>query len=184
MDFEKLILKRRSMRQYLDEKVPRELIEKCVDAARLAPSAHNSQPWTYVVVDDDALKNKLAKEAFSGIYKMNEFAAKAPVLIVIVTENVSFAVKFSNIYLKMKYYLIDLGISAEHFCLQAEALGLGTCMLGWINQRKVKKILKLPFGKKVHLMISLGYPAFQKDLVTKRKPLKEVCRFNKYSTEE
>jgi len=180
MDFEALVKQRRSIRQYLDKKIDRKLIDKCVEAARLAPSAHNSQPWSYIVVDDEELKNKLAGEAFSGIYKLNQFAAKAPVLIVIVTEKVSLTVMFANAYRKMKYHLIDLGISAEHFCLQAEAEGLGTCMLGWINQRKIKKVLKIPRDRKIHLMISMGYPEHRKDGVSKRKTLEEVRKYNKY----
>ena len=84
MPFLDLVRKRQSERKYSDMPVPRDVIERCLEAARLAPSACNSQPWTFMVVEGE-LKNRLATAAFSGLYSMNSFAARAPILIVVVT---------------------------------------------------------------------------------------------------
>ena len=79
MNFLELVKKRRSVRRYSKGKVPREVIDRCLEAARLAPSACNAQPWYFIAVDDEKLKNELANKAFSGIYSMNSFAKDAPV---------------------------------------------------------------------------------------------------------
>ena len=112
-----IIKKRRSVRDYLDEPVEKEKILKCLEAARLAPSACNAQPWKFIVVDDLDLKNHLCKSAFRGIYKMNIFAQKAPVIIAVVSEKEKFLAKIGGFFRRTSYYLIDLGIACEHFIL-------------------------------------------------------------------
>jgi len=82
--------KRRSVRAYQARAVARETIEKCLEAARLAPSACNSQPWQFIVVDREPVRSELAQAAFSGVYAMNNFAAQAPVLIAVLTESSKF----------------------------------------------------------------------------------------------
>ncbi|MBD3271239.1 MAG: nitroreductase, partial [Elusimicrobia bacterium] len=86
MKFLDLITKRKSIRSYASRPVARNLVEQCIEAARLAPSACNSQPWHFIILDDPIMKNKVARAAFTGIYSMNAFAEHAPVLIIIVTE--------------------------------------------------------------------------------------------------
>ena len=76
--------------------------------------------------------------------------------------------------------MIDLGIAAEHFCLQAHDDGLGTCMIGWFSERKVMKLLKVPFGRRVHLLISLGYTDDTKIRTKRRKAVDEVMSYNRY----
>ncbi|MBN1269014.1 MAG: nitroreductase family protein [Kiritimatiellae bacterium] len=159
MKFLDLCLARRSVRSYSDRKVPREAIERCLEAARLAPSACNSQPWRFIVVDDETLRPELAKAAFSGLYAMNAFAREAPVLIVVITERAKYSAGLGGMFRGTRYALIDIGIAVEHLVLQAEEEGLGTCWLGWFNEKAVKKILGLPRSAKLDIMISLGYPA-------------------------
>ena len=141
MDFLDLVRKRESVRSYSVTPVPRELINKCLEAARLAPSACNSQPWTFIVIDDPETKKKLADTAFSGIYSINAFAREAPVLVVVITERSAYAAKLGAYFRGMQYNLIDIGIACEHFILQAAEEGIGTCWLGWFNERGVKKVL-------------------------------------------
>ena len=81
--FQELVRGRRSIRRYLDKPVDREVILTCIEAARLAPSADNVQPWRFLVIDDPELKAQYAKEVFSGIYSISRFAEKASVLILI-----------------------------------------------------------------------------------------------------
>jgi nitroreductase len=172
-----LIQKRQSSRSYLATPVPHELIEKCLEAARLAPSACNSQPWHFIIVDEPALKEKLAEKIFSGPYSMNSFAKQAPVLIIVVSEKTSFMTKIGGYFRGTAYYLMDLGIAVEHFILQAAELNLGTCWIGWFNEREAKKLLALPAGKKLDCVITLGYS--QEHLRTKnRKSIDEIRSYN------
>jgi len=159
MNFLDLISKRQSCRKYHDRPVEREAIERCLEAARLAPSACNSQPWRFIVVQDPALRKKTAEAAFSGVFRMNSFAINAPVLVLMIRERSRYAAQMGGQVRGVQYNLIDLGIAGEHFILQAAEEGLGTCWIGWFNERAVKKVLGLPWHVKVDLMISLGYSA-------------------------
>ena len=130
MDFEKLILNRQSDRRYLPDPVSKNDIIKCLEAARMAPSACNSQPWKFIVVDD-------------------------------------------------KERVLDLGMAVEHFCLQAADLGLGTCIMGWFNEKRIGKLLNVPRGKRIPLLITLGHP----NNMTRRKsrkPMEEISSWNSY----
>lgn len=177
MTFLELVKRRRSIRRYAAKAVSRETIDRCLEAARLAPSACNSQPWYFVVVDDEKLKNRLADEAFSRVYSMNSFAKDAPVLIVAVTQRSSYTACLGGYLRGTQYSLIDIGIACEHIILQAEEEGLGTCWLGWFNEKAVKKILGISRSEKVDVIISMGYPEEEpKDKL--RKPLSEIRRFN------
>ena len=82
-----------------------------------------------------------------------------------------------------EFPLIDIGIAAEHFCLQAAALGLGTCMLGWFDEEAIKTILQIPAKTRVGLLITLGYAAEGYALRKKiRKEAREMCSFNRYES--
>lgn len=124
-----LLKQRKSVRKFLDRPVEREKIMMCLEAARVAPSACNSQPWRFIVVDDRELKNKLCDVAFSGIYSINSFCKTAPVIVVVISEKSKFLARIGGMFRGTKYYLIDIGIACEHFVLQAEELGLGTLSL-------------------------------------------------------
>ncbi len=176
MDFSELILKRRSVRKYLPKPVERELIDKCLNAARLAPSACNAQPWYFIVIDNEQVKDRLCSAAFSGIYSSNKFVKNAPVIIVVITEQLSYQVKVGGFFRHLKYALVDIGIAGEHLALQAAELGLGTCWLGWFSENGVRKALDLPKSTKIDIMFSLGYPA-DSDRPKKRRPLDEIRRY-------
>jgi nitroreductase len=75
---------------------------------------------------------------------------------------------------------MDIGIVADHFCLQAAELGLGTCMLGWFDETRAKTILQIPSQKRILLLITLGYPVNEKPRKKIRKPISEIYSFNKY----
>lgn len=178
MNFSELVNKRQSIRKYSGRKVDRALIDKCLEAARLAPSARNSQPWSFIVVDDPATIKKLSDFAFAGIYKSTRFAGKAPVLIVVITEKADYVTRMGNLLRNTKYSLIDIGIAGEHLVLQAEELGLGSCWLGWFSVRGARKALNLPKSKRIDVMICLGYPQdpdFRK--ARKRRSLSEIRHY-------
>ncbi len=180
MDFLDLASRRYSVRNYKDTPVPQEKIRRCIEAAALAPSACNSQPWKFVVVDEAGLVKELAKAAFEGLVGLNNFALKAPVLVLVVSERQKMFAKFGGIVKRKNFSLMDIAIAAEHFCLQAAEEGLGTCLLGWFNEKKVKKMLSIPRLKRVELMISLGFPADKEIPRKDRKNIDEILSHNKY----
>ena len=176
--FTELVNSRRSIRKYQDKKVEREKILKCIEAARVAPSAENVQPWRFIIIDELDLKNRFAKQAFSGIYTPTRFAAKAPVIIVILARLDIFANRIGKQIQGIHYYFIDTGIAGEHFALQAHELGLGTCWIGWFSPKKTRKFLNIPRSYKIVSLMSLGYPAETKSEVTNRLPLGKIAWFN------
>ena len=177
MEFQELILKRQSDRKYLSTQVEEDKILKCIDAARLSPSACNAQPWTFVVVEEDNLRLEVEKAA-SGM-GMNNFAVQAPVIIAIVLEKPNFTSKIGSVIKDKEYPLIDIGIAANQFCLQAAELGLGTCILGWFDEKKIKKLLNVPSSKRIPILITLGYSDARLRGKT-RKPIDKMYKQNKY----
>ncbi len=181
MNFSELIKIRQSVRSYSNKPVEKEKLDQCLESARLAPSASNSQPWKYIVVDDKELKKKVALATFDKLVKFNKFALQAPVIIVIVLEKPKLVTQMGIEIKKREWPLIDIGITAEHFCLQAAELGLGTCMIGWFDQDKVQELLNIPKKKTIGLLITLGYAP--DDYVLRKKSRKgnsEVISNNKY----
>ncbi|HNS16282.1 MAG TPA: nitroreductase family protein [Bacteroidales bacterium] len=182
VDFLDLILLRQSVRRYSNREVEKEKLMKCLEAARLAPSASNSQPWSFIVVDDPELKDKVAHATYTSVVGFNRFALQAPVILAIVLEHPKVITQLAIRVKHKEWSLMDIGIAAEHFCLQAAELGLGTCMLGWFKEKQVKELLGLPAAKTVGLLITLGYPSADDSLRRKkRKPLETVVTFNGYN---
>lgn len=178
MNIMDVIKARRSIRKYQELPVEREKIMECLEAARLAPSACNAQPWKYIVVDDKNLKDRLAKEAFSGIYRVSRFAAKAPVLLAVVSDP-DWLPKAGGAIRKTDFHLIDIGISGEHLVLKATELELGTCWIGWFDEPKAKRALKIASPKKIEVMLALGYPDENSSFNHhERKPLEQMSCFN------
>ncbi len=177
--FQQLVRSRRSIRRYLEKPIEREKILTCIEAARLAPSADNVQPWRFLIIDDPELKAQLAKEVFSGIYFISKFAAKAPVLIMILARLDIIANRIGKQIQNIHFYLIDIGIAGEHIVLQAEELGLGTCWIGWFNSRKARRFLKIPRKYKIVSLMAVGYYEKRPPKEKKRKKLEEIVWFNR-----
>ncbi len=176
--FIKLVKNRRSVRRFRPDAIPREALEACVEAARLAPSAENVQPWRFLIVDDPALKDKLCASAFSGVYRFTQWAARAPVLVVLFAELDVLANRLGKRVTGIDYYLIDTGIAGEHFCLQAAELGLGTCWIGWFSPRGVRKALGSPRRLRPVALFAVGYADGDRVPEKKRRPLPEVMWYN------
>lgn len=174
-----LLNTRQSDRAYLDTPIEDEKLYRILEAGRLAPSACNAQPWKFIVVNDQDLKNKVADCTSSKVLGMNHFTKQAPVHIVIIEERANFTSSAGSMIKGKHFPLIDIGIAAEHICLQAAAEGLGTCMLGWFDEPKVKKLLNIPKAKKVPLIITIGYPASE-TREKRRKDLDQITSYNTY----
>ena len=180
MEILKSIQNRISTRKYSQEPVEKEKIESCIEAARLAPSACNAQPWKFIVVDEPELKDKVANAARAEMLNMNKFTNEAPVIIAIVMESANVTSTLGSKIKRKHYPLIDIGIAAEHICLQATEEGLGSCMIGWLNEKKVKKLLNIPSSRRIPLLITLGYPSDEKEKNRIRKEFDKVVSYNGY----
>ena len=181
MQFTELIKLRQSVRKYQNKPIEKEKLDKLIEAVRLSPSASNSQPWKLIIIDEPELKNKVAKATFSQVVAFNKFALQAPVIAVLTIEKANFEAQIGGWLKKREFSLIDIGMAAEHFCLQAAELGLGTCMLGWFNEKKIKSLLNIPRKTRIGLVITLGYA--EKDYPVRekiRKDTKAMSSFNKY----
>ncbi len=181
MNFTELALKRQSVREYINKPVEQEKINKIIEACRIAPSASNSQPWHIIMVTNTEIKNKVAKATYSNAVSFNKFAPQAGAIAVIVIEKPRIITQVGGFLKNREFPLIDIGIISEHFCLKATELGLGTCMLGWFNEKKIKHILNIPKKKRIGLVITLGYAPDDYKLREKiRKETNEISSYNKY----
>ncbi|MBM3243454.1 MAG: NAD(P)H nitroreductase [Candidatus Omnitrophica bacterium] len=173
-----LIKKRRSVRRYLNKPIPRKALLECIEAARLAPSACNTQPWKFIIIDDKFKIKEITDKICHSAYSFNKFIGDSAALIIVVSDKEGFLRKAAGVLKGTDYYLIDIGIACEHLVLQAEELGIGSCWIGWFDERSLKKALKLPGKTKIDVVISLGYYDFQEISQKPRKTLEEVAVFN------
>jgi nitroreductase len=133
------------------------------------------------VVTDPELQQKVAKETIGPLSTFNNFVPQAPVIVAIVIEKMKTFTKMGAVIKNREFPLIDIGIAAEHFCLQAAEEGLGTCMLGWFNEKPIKELLNIPKDRRIGLLITLGYAPEDYRVRQKiRKAYGEVTAFNGY----
>ncbi len=177
MKFIDLVKKRKSLRTYLDKPIPRQDLLSCIEAARLAPSACNAQPWKFLIIDDKDTIKSLVKDICHTIYSFNKFIGEASALVIVISQKEGFLRKAAGKIKGTNYYLIDIGIACQHLALQAQELGIGSCWIGWFDEKKLKKNLKLPKKNKIDTIMSLGY---DKSIMAKskiRKPINEIYSF-------
>ena len=169
MDFLEIARSRQSCRNYEKTKaVEPEKLEAVLEAARLAPSACNGQPYHFTVCKGETA-TKVA-EATMGL-GMNKFASQAPVVIVVSEEPYN---KTAALGAKVKgndYRSIDIGIAVAYLTAEATAQGLGTCILGWLDDEKIRKICGLEH--QVRLVITVGYAKDGEILRNKKRKSKE-----------
>jgi len=177
--FLELVKTRQSDRAFEPKPVEKEKINLILEAARLAPSACNAQPWKIVVVDNPELKNKVADATSSKALGMNHFTKQAPIHLVIVEESANFTSTIGSFVKKKHFPHIDLGILSEHICLAAAEAGLGSCIIGWFDEKKIKTLLDIPSSKRAVLIILLGYSA-QPTREKKRKDIQDIVSWNGY----
>jgi len=176
----KLIGQRQSVRAYANTPVEKEKLMRCIEAARLAPSACNAQPWKFIIIDDPVLKNKVADLTSSKLLSMNHFTKQAQVHVAIVREKANFTSNMGQVLKDKEYPLIDIGIAAAQFCLQATAEDLGTCIVGWFREKEIKRLLNIPRNKRLELIIMVGYPATDDIRQKVRKGINQILSFNGY----
>ena len=155
VEFIELVKMRKSIRKYKSDIIPEEKLNYIIEAARLAPSWKNSQPWRFIIVTKEELKKKITSR---------DWAAEAPIIIVGVADPT-----LSGTRENKQYYLVDMGIAMEHMMLAATELGLGTCWIGLrFNEEIVKETLKIPEQYQVVAITPLGYPDEKPSLKTRK----------------
>lgn len=161
MEFSEIVKNRRSIRSYKSTQVPKDKINKILEAARLAPSASNRQPWHFIVVKDKAMIKKLAKQ---------DWAADAPLMIVGLADTEE----------SPNWCLNDLGIAIEHMVLAAWDLGLGTCWMGQSNREDLlRELLDIPEKLRPVALITVGKATNLPDAKS-RKPIESIVSWGKY----
>lgn len=171
MNFTEIAKTRQSCRSYdSGREVEQEKLDTVLEAARLAPSACNGQPFHITVCRGENAKAAAAAVSDMG---MNKFAAQAPVLLVLsempYVKSAALGAKVKN----NDYRSIDIGIAAAYLTAEATAQGLSTCILGWLNDEKLRRLCNL--DQPVRLVITLGYAKAGDPLrEKKRRPLSEL----------
>lgn len=169
MSILKIIQKRRSIRRYKKEPISEEVLQRVLEAARLAPSGKNFQPWKFIIVQDEELKKKLAVASAE-----QHFMAEAPVIIVACGFPED---SYSRLGRYMKSWPVDVTIALEHLILQATEEGLGTCWIGSFEEEEVKSILNVPEEVRVLALTPLGFPN-EEPPYRGRKRLDEIISYN------
>lgn len=169
--------RRQSVRSYKSDPIPREAMDRCLEAARLAPSANNGQPWDFVVAADDDVRARLVKAAGFGLAKANPFASQAPVIVAVLETPGHRPTRWGGYLIGRNFQLMDLGMAVENFCLQAAAEGLGTCILGLFSAKGVRRALKIPGNRRPRLLITIGTPATEEVRKKKRRPINKMSRY-------
>lgn len=180
MDFLEVVKTRQSDRAFDPERpVEKEKLERILEAGRLAPSACNSQPWHFIVVDEPELKNNVAECTSCKVLNMNHFTRQAPVHVLIVEERANITSSIGGLVKRKEFPQIDIGVAAAHMCLAAWAEGLGSCMIGWFDEKRIRSLLSIPSSRRVRLDVVIGYsadPLREK----RRKEAAEVISYNRY----
>jgi nitroreductase len=168
MEFQTVMQTRRSVRSFARKDIPEEALRRILEAARVAPSACNFQPWRFIVVKDAAMKAKLAAAS-----KGQSSVAAAAVVIVCCGK------KYKNPYNWMGpvLYLVDVAIAIDHMTLAARNEGIGSVWIGAFDQEPIRKLLAIPADHDVVMLLPLGYPAGGEAFhtTTERLPLEQVA---------
>ncbi len=162
---------RKSVRSYRDAPVDDALLERVIEAARLAPSARNSQEWRFIAVRDRAMREHIAREAAG-----QPFIAQAAVLLACCAETDGRVMRCGQ-----AAYPIDVAIAMDHLSLAATAEGLGTCWIGAFDEGTVKKALGIPAGVRVVLLMALGWPTDPSPGRKSRLSRERILRMEKWA---
>ena len=175
-DYFDLIYRRESCRNFDPNRpVEKEKLQRCAEAAWIAPSACNGQPWKYLIVTNEALKEKLRPLMME--LGMNKFVKNCPAFAVVLEEATVLKVSLSQKFKDQDFAPIDVAFSASQFCYAATEQGLSTCIIGWHNEQKIRELFGLPKTTRVRLILAIGYAADETLRKKQRKPIDDVIRF-------
>ena len=173
LDVFEAIKERRSIRAFTDEKVSDGDVTRLIEAARLAPSAGNIQPWEFVVVKTVETKRKLSDAALN-----QTFIEKAPVVIVVCADlnrsSRGYGSRGEN-----RYSIQDTAAATENILLAAQQLGLATCWVGAFHENKVAKAVKAPRNLRPVAMVAVGYPA-ERPATPRKRYFNEIVHYGTF----
>jgi nitroreductase len=172
MDISKAIKGRRSIRVFKRKDLPEKTIEKLIDAARYAPTAGNVQPWEFVIVETQRIKNKLAAAALD-----QRSIEEAPIVIIACADKKRASMSY-GLRGKTLYCIQDTAAAIQNILLTAYSLGLGTCWIGAFNEDGVTKALSIPKGIKPVAIIPVGYP--DENPPQSRRPLNQIIHYEEF----
>jgi len=171
MDFYDVIRTRRSVRSYQPAPIPEQVLNRVLDAARIAPSGSNRQPTRLILVTDEAMRRDLAR-----LCHEQAFVAEAPAVVIACGRDIKYN---RGDWMGDYAVIVDVAIAVDHLTLAARAEGLGTCWIGSFNGPALKEYLQLPEDWQVVAVTPLGFP--QGDPFTEpkgRMPLEELVMWN------
>jgi nitroreductase len=163
MDVLEEIQNRRTATAFLDKTIPKETLERVLEAGRLAPSAKNRQPWRFIVIKKQDLKEKVMESAYG-----QENVGQASVVVALCTTNIDY--KMPNGQLA---HPIDLSFACSFMMLQAEHEGLGTNVVTTFDEEQIKTFLSVPHSMRIVMLLLIGYSAVRKENST-RYALKRI----------
>lgn len=171
---DELLVQRHSVRNYEKQMVEKEKLLQCVNAARLAPSARNNQPWKFIITTEEDILKAAAEAIHKTGESSNIFVHEVPAIITLVYEDIQKPV-LPGRHPHSYFYDIDHGLAIGYLILKATELGLGTCILGNIaNPLRLKKILGLSENDNIKIVITIGYPKEKRVPEKVRKALDEI----------
>lgn len=174
-NFMDLMTRRQSCRNFNGECVEREKLEQLVEAFRLSPSACNAQPWKLIMATGETAKTVRECVQEAG---RNKFTDNCPAFAVIIEEHAVLKPAVAEKFHSQAFAQMDIGIATAHYCLTATDLGLSTCILGWMNEEKLKNALGIASEKRVRLVLATGYAADDEIIREKnRKPIAEIAEY-------
>lgn len=174
MDFYQVIKTRRSIRSYRPDPIPEEKLKRVLEAARLAPSGNNRQPWKFILIGDQNIKRRLVP-----LVHYQSFVAEAPLVVVTCGKNIHYN---RGDYMSDLSMLVDVSIAVDHFTLAARAEGLGTCWIGSFDNCRIKQYLGVPHDFEVVALIPIGFPKGEVFIEsTNRKDLSQIVCYERFS---
>ncbi len=171
-NFEKLVMNRQSCRDFNDEPLEKQTIEKIVNLSLNAPSACNSQPWQIYVVTEERKRKEVASSV-QDLF-MNKFVDKAKAFIVVADTDAKLKVGASLKFDKNHFVKYDVGELIAYITLGAEALGVSSCIIGWVNQTKLKSAISIPEDQTANIVIALGYSSIPKRPKTRKDKTEKI----------
>jgi len=166
--------KRYSCRSFNGESISRENLITCIEAARLAPSACNSQPARFFVTNKKNLIKDITERGMGKLIP-NKWLLNCGAIVVIAND-ISLLSKMGSLVASINYNEIDSGIAGEHLVLQASEMGIGSCWIGWFKEKEIKKIMDIPKNFKIVSVIALGFPE-KKGAPARKKSISEIMFF-------
>jgi nitroreductase len=176
-DFLELCKKRQSCRNFTGALIEHEKLVNCVEAGRLAPSACNSQPWSFCVAETPEAIEKIAKATQSWAVGGNPFTSNAGAFIVVVEEHAVLMQRIRGLVDSQRHAESDIGGAIVSMCYAAEAQGLGSCIIGLYDREMIREVFDIPAEKRIAMVIALGYPADTTVRPKMRKPIEQIARF-------